>query len=112
MPLKRVVLVLELFAVLAAAAFVVMLLVYKGSGSGATSVGAQLFSTNCASCHGANAQGGLGPKLAGQVTKDFPNEADQIAFVKRGKGAMPSFAGDLTDDQIKQIVEYTRSLGG
>ena len=109
---KKIVNWIEAAAVAGAVFFVVMLFANSGgSGGGASSPGAQLFSTNCASCHGADGTGGLGPRLAGRVTSDFPNIDDQIAFVKKGKGAMPAFAGDLTDAQIRLIVEYTRTLG-
>jgi mono/diheme cytochrome c family protein len=114
MPLKQVVKVAEAVAVLAALVFVVMLFANDGgTDSGGTgSVGQQLFTTNCAGCHGADGGGGLGPKLAGEVTKDFPDIEDQIAFVSAGKGTMPSFGGDLSDEQLRAVVEYTRSLGG
>jgi cytochrome c6 len=108
---KKIVNWIEAGAGLGALFFVIMLFA-NSAGSSNASPGADLFSTNCASCHGAHGEGGLGPQLAGKVTKDFPNIDDQIAFVKKGKGAMPSFAGDLTDAQIRQVVEYTRSLGG
>jgi mono/diheme cytochrome c family protein len=30
--------------------------------------------------------------------------------VNKGKGRMPAYDGKLTDDQIKQLVKYIRSL--
>jgi mono/diheme cytochrome c family protein len=109
MSLKRVVNWVETAAAAAAVVFVIMLFANEGGGGGATSPGAQLFAANCASCHGADGGGGLGPRLAGHVTKKFPDVEDQIAFVKKGKGAMPSFAGDLTDEEIRMVVEFTRT---
>jgi mono/diheme cytochrome c family protein len=94
--------------------------------------GAQLFAKNCSPCHGANGEGGIGPKLAGGEAKlTFPNEADHIAWVDTGsitkaKGlpygdpnrpggqhtvkvaGMPPFKGTLTDDQIKNVVTFER----
>jgi mono/diheme cytochrome c family protein len=110
MDFKKVVNWVEAAALAAAAIFVIMLFANQGGG-GATSKGAQLFAANCASCHGADGSGGLGPRLAGRVTKDFPGIDKQIAFVKAGKGAMPSFEGDLSDEEIRLVVEYTRTLG-
>jgi len=53
------------------------------------------------------------PKLAGVVSKDFPEAADQIALVTGGQGTMPGFGRDLSEEQIRQVVEYTRTeLGG
>jgi mono/diheme cytochrome c family protein len=66
--------------------------------------GAQIFQAKCASCHDA--------RLAGQVTRDFPNIDDEIAVVTNGRASpletMPSFGGVLTGAQIRDVVEYTR----
>src|SRR6266513_6560545 len=85
--------------------------------------GAQVFAKNCSPCHGAQGEGGVGPKLAGGEAKlTFPNEADHIAWVDTGSapkkgqpygdparaggqhvdktGGMPAFKGQLKDDQI------------
>ena len=94
--------------------------------------GAQVFAKNCATCHGAQGEGGIGPKLAGgQAKLTFPNEADQIAWVNTGsltkpKGlaygdpnrtggqhtikvaGMPPFKGTLTDTEIKNVVTFER----
>ena len=113
MTFKQVVRGIEALALVAALVFVVMLFANDGGGgsddAAPASVGAQLYSSNCAGCHGADGGGGLGPKLAGQVTKDFPDIEDQIAFVAEGEGAMPAFGGDLSEEQLRQIVEYTRT---
>jgi mono/diheme cytochrome c family protein len=94
--------------------------------------GAQLFAKNCAVCHGAKGEGGVGPALAGGDAKlTFPNEADQINWVDTGSitkkgqpygvpnrpggqrtakvGAMPPFKGTLTDTQIQNVVTYERN---
>jgi mono/diheme cytochrome c family protein len=66
--------------------------------------GAQVFQAKCASCHDA--------RLAGQVTRDFPNVGDEVAVVTNGRASpletMPSFGGVLTPAQIRDVVEYTR----
>jgi len=68
--------------------------------------------------------GGLGPNLTGGAADaNFPIEQDQIDFIKKGSelgkkyglqsqgsGRMPAFGNLLTDEQIKLIVEYVRSL--
>jgi mono/diheme cytochrome c family protein len=70
--------------------------------------GAQIFQAKCASCHDT--------KLAGQVTRDFPNVDDEIAVVTNGRASsletMPSFQGVLTTAQIRDVVEYTRAQLG
>jgi mono/diheme cytochrome c family protein len=66
------------------------------------------FDIRCGSCH---RPGGPGPHLSQAVlTKAFPNIEDQIKFVENGKDGMPAFKGNLTSDQLRQIVEYTRTL--
>ena len=115
MSFKRIVNVVEVLALVAAVVFVVLLFTNGNGGGGndssggGASTGAQLFAANCATCHGADGQGAVGPQLAGQVTKSFPNIEDQIKFVSEGSGGMPSFAGKLSPQQIRQVVEYTRS---
>lgn len=93
--------------------------------------GATVFSNNCAACHGAAGQGGVGPKLAGGEAKlTFPNEADHLDWIKTGSaphkgqpygdpnrpggqhiatsGGMPAFQGKLTDAEIQAVADYER----
>ncbi|HVE76744.1 MAG TPA: c-type cytochrome [Actinomycetota bacterium] len=86
--------------------------------------GADLFTQFCASCHGISGTGGSGPSMTGgSEVAQFPNIDDHIAFVKSGSvrgqpygtsgtgtGAMPPWEGTLSDDQIRAVVEYERSL--
>jgi cytochrome c oxidase subunit 2 len=111
MTFKRVVAAVEIAAALGALVFVIMLFANEPSGGGgaAASPGAQIFSANCATCHGANGEGAIGPQLAGKVVKAFPNVADEIKLVTNGKSAMPAWKGDLSPEQIRQVVEYTRT---
>jgi mono/diheme cytochrome c family protein len=71
------------------------------------SEGAFLFRTHCSACHGATGEGELGPPLQGIA--DRMTEVDQIAVVKSGKGEMPPFAPSLSDDQVRAVVDYTRT---
>ena len=81
-------------------------------------IGGQLFATNCASCHGKDATGGSAPVLNSQQflkgTTD-PQVANLIAGGVPGT-EMPAwslaFGGTLTDEQIRQIDTYLRSLEG
>jgi cytochrome c oxidase cbb3-type subunit 3 len=108
--LKRLVTAVELLAAAGVVFIVVMLFANEPSTSGAAATpGGQLFQANCARCHGAQGEGGIGPQLAGVVTRDFPNEADQVTVVTKGRASMPSFGGTLTPAQIRQVVDYTRT---
>jgi mono/diheme cytochrome c family protein len=113
---KRVVNVIEVVALVAAALFVLFLFVgWPGADDGVVAgdatPGATIFSGNCARCHGAEGSGGLGPQLSGGAVLDrFPDAADEIEFVTRGRGGMPAFGGTLSAEEIQQVVQYTRTL--
>ena len=77
---------------------------------------AALYKSKCQVCHGAD---GKGDTPAGQKmgAKDFRSpevakmsDAEMIEAVKKGKGKMQGYDGKLTDDQIKALVKYLRSL--
>jgi mono/diheme cytochrome c family protein len=97
--------------------------------------GAALYSSNCASCHGAAGEGAGGfPALAGDsVELTFPEAMleDHVTWVKEGSASkargtpygdparpggqrtvqfqgMPPFAGQLSDEEIRAIVQYER----
>jgi mono/diheme cytochrome c family protein len=94
-------------------------------------VGAGSFS--CARCHTKGwsysepqvaGGGAFGPNLTGgSSVRQFPDVADMVDFIEngseygarygqqgQGSGRMPGFGGVLTDDQIRAIVDYVRSL--
>jgi mono/diheme cytochrome c family protein len=83
-------------------------------GDPALAEGYQVFQAHCATCHGSGGGGGAGPKLAGVVTKDYPDIAGQIDVITNGKGAgaMPAWKSKLTTEQIKDVAEYTRQCLG
>jgi mono/diheme cytochrome c family protein len=71
--------------------------------------GQRIYNRNCASCHGSSGQGGgIGPRLAGRVSEDFPDIADQEQFIADGKDSMPGFEDRLTPEQIEAVARYTR----
>lgn len=70
--------------------------------------GGQMFATACGFCHQDGGRtAGKGPKLAG-TARDNDYLAERI---RKGKpGAMPGFAGALSESQIMAIVAYIRTL--
>ncbi len=72
--------------------------------------GQKVYTSNCASCHGAAGQGGYGKKLAGVVETRFPDIADEIELIANGKGGMPGFSQKLTAEQIEAVARYTREV--
>lgn len=95
-------------------------------------LGAEVYrSAGCGGCHGSGGEGLSGPKLAGgQANLTFPDEKDHVAWVKSGSqpfggqfygapdrvggqhkaaGAMPAFAGTLSEEEIDAVVLYERT---
>ncbi|HEY0384376.1 MAG TPA: cytochrome c, partial [Pyrinomonadaceae bacterium] len=90
--------------------------------------GQKLFQTlGCASCHGANGEGGRGPTLAGVAGSDVQLEggghatADE-AYIRNSilnpaeqvvagyQNIMPTFKGQLNEEQMLQLVSFIKSL--
>ena len=74
-----------------------------------------LYKSKCQVCHGADGKGSAAGQKIG--VKDFHSaevtkQSDEELFsaTKQGKGKMPAYDKKLTDDQIKQLVKYIRSL--
>lgn len=80
------------------------------------SIGASLFATNCASCHGKGANGGSAPVLnAKEFLKSTTDSQVQNLIAGGVPGTeMPAwaleFGGTLTDEQVRQVATYLRSL--
>jgi mono/diheme cytochrome c family protein len=111
--LKRIVVGAETLALLAIAVFVIMLFANEpdSGGGSAGGPGAEVFSSRCASCHGSDGGGGIGPRLSGGAVVDaYPEVAGEIEVVTEGKGQMPAFGDRLTPAEVEQVVEYTRTL--
>jgi cytochrome c len=92
-------------------------------GSGSVTQGKALYEQQCASCHGANLEGGIGDRLIGgrgtlvndtpgkgpvkTVESYWPYATTLFDYVKR---AMPFTAPDsLTDDQVYALCAYILS---
>lgn len=135
-PLSVVVTIVEALTLLAVVAFVVMLFANEppdpadvageaaaevddagdeggdnedaGDAGGAID-GAVIYAGACASCHGADGGGGIGPALSGGAAVEaFPDVADQITIVSEGQGGMPNFDESLSPEEIEAVVVYTR----
>lgn len=78
--------------------------------------GKQVYEANCASCHGADGAAGAGgaTNLADFAKTSQVSQAQWAEAVAKGKGAMPAFAGKLSDADQKAALTYARqlSLGG
>ena len=78
--------------------------------------GAATFAAKCAMCHGKTGAGdtGMGKtlKLRDLSSADVQKQADAdlVKLVTDGKGKMPSYKGKLSDDEIKGVVAFIRTL--
>lgn len=79
--------------------------------------GKEIYTQNCAYCHGDNARG-----LSSDVT-GFPNDTPNLIQalknhtdgdlhwkIQNGKDAMPSFQEDLSENDIWDVINYIKSL--
>ncbi len=68
----------------------------------------KIFASNCSWCHGnfGKKAGKGGPKLAG-TAKD---EEQVFQTILKGQNAMPSFKKTLTEDKIRALARYIKSL--
>lgn len=62
-------------------------------------------SWSCSACHGlsdAGASGGVGPTLDNpKLSRDF-----LVDIIANGRGAMPSFGGQMSDEEIALLADY------
>ncbi|GGE00523.1 cytochrome c [Polymorphobacter glacialis] len=76
--------------------------------------GETIYREVCQACHMADARGAVGAGritgLASNPNLEFPDYA--IAIVTGGKGPMPWFRGNLTDQQIADVISYVRTHFG
>jgi len=81
----------------------------------AIEAGANLFTENCAACHGEQGEGSVGPAL--NSIEFLEMSPDELVFSLTRTGVpgtrMPAwgqaFGGPLTDEQVQQIVAFIRS---
>ena len=73
----------------------------------------QSFTDNCSACHQPDGKGiaGAFPALAGDKFVVGP-AAGPIGVVLNGRGGMPTFKTDLTDEQIAAALTHVRSSWG
>jgi mono/diheme cytochrome c family protein len=76
---------------------------------------AAAYKSNCAACHGADGSGN--PALKAMHIPDLrsadvqkKSDADLTAMITNGKGSMPAYKSQLSDDQIHQLVTFIRGL--
>ena len=82
---------------------------------GSAQVGQQLFSSNCAGCHGLDGHGGEhGPNIATTAEVQRLSDRDIHGIVRDGipVGGMPAFRSRFNAAQLNAVVSYVRVLQG
>ena len=80
------------------------------------SLGKDLFDKNCSSCHGTGANGASAPVLNAKEFLKVTSDNQMHILVAAGISGsdMPAwsldFGGTLTDEQVRQVTTYLRSL--
>lgn len=69
--------------------------------------GRRLFTAACASCHGADARGAIGPGL---YHLGLPDARVETVIRNGVKGRMPAFGRKYQELQVRALVAYIRSL--
>ena len=88
-------------------------LLLAGPVQAAELAGEGLFIANCSACHQRNGQGipQAFPALAGDaLVQDDPRRI--AAVLLNGRGGMPAFKTQLTDEQIAAVASYVRGAWG
>lgn len=83
---------------------------------GDAAAGKDAYQKKCAMCHGADGKGdtpsGKSMKLRDLGSDDVQKQTDAqlIDITANGKGKMPAYKSKLTDEQIKDVVAFIRTL--
>jgi cytochrome c6 len=84
------------------------------AGTMAFAAGADDYKAKCAMCHGADGKGAMAKKMGSHDLTDpavqGKSEADIAGIITNGQGKMTGFKGKLSDDQIKAIAGYVKTL--
>ena len=73
--------------------------------------GKQMYGKLCASCHGENGKGTVGPDLTISTYKYGKTRLDIAKSISEGRpGGMPAFNVQATPEQVESIVEFILTL--
>jgi mono/diheme cytochrome c family protein len=71
--------------------------------------GRQIFAQNCAACHGAAGQGGMGPSLRNEHIRK--GEVAAAAWIKKPAPPMPAlYPGVLNEKDVRDVAAFVESL--
>ncbi len=80
----------------------------SASSEGNAERGKALYNASCVVCHGNDAAGNIGPKLAGNAM--LANDQTFRKTVHEGRHMMPPLKDALTEEQLADILAWLRTL--
>ncbi len=86
------------------------------AGACAEQRGAAVYKTNCTPCHGAvgDANTAAGKKYSVPPFHGSDafkkSDGELLEFIKAGKGDMPAWSDILSDEEVKAVIAYIRTL--
>jgi mono/diheme cytochrome c family protein len=114
MRLRRRLAAIESFAVIVLIVVAITAGASPAAGQDAPN-GATVFKSKCVTCHGSDGSGtavGKSLKVADLRSDEVQKKSDAelIQSVSDGKGNMPGFKGNITDDEIHAAITFVRTL--
>ena len=99
-------------AVILASLCLAGLILFSMNAKADAQAGAATFKTKCVSCHGVDGKGKAALKTQdmNSAAVQQMSDAELTAITTDGKGKMPAYGKSLKPDQIKDLVDYIRSL--
>jgi len=70
--------------------------------------GKRIFEEKCATCHGNDGTAGIANAANLQTSKLDINS--MVNTISNGRGGMPSFKNQLTEDEIEKLASYAQTL--
>jgi mono/diheme cytochrome c family protein len=98
------------------ASLLITVFVAAGPAAGQdNAAGASVYKSKCITCHGPNGGGtavGKSLKVADLRSAEVQSKSDAelTQVVSDGKGNMPGFKGNITDDEIHAVLAHVRTL--
>ena len=84
--------------------------------AGDPGAGAKVYESACAVCHTTTKEKKVGPGLAGLYHESALPNAEPVndhnveSWVRNGGGNMPGFKGALTNEQMRDLIAYLKTL--
>jgi cytochrome c551 len=69
---------------------------------------AEVYSLNCARCHGVELEGGFGPALGAESRAGDLDDAELTGIITEGRNTMPGWGDKLSPEQIADLVTFVR----